>query len=68
MLLFSVEKVVSYLSYFLECEAEGLSDIKASLEELLGQMNKLEGARLCLWTAFIHAGGLRNSDVKLLSC
>lgn len=68
VLLFSVGKVVSYLSYFLECEAERLSHIRASLEELVGQVNKIEETRLQVWTAFIHSGGLRNSDVKLLSC
>lgn len=42
MLLFSVGKVVSYLSYFSECEAERPSHIRASLEELVGQENKIE--------------------------
>lgn len=42
MLLFSVGKVVSHLSYFSECEAERLSHIRASLEELVGQVNKIE--------------------------
>lgn len=48
MLLFSVEKIVSYLSYFLVCEAEGLYHFEAALEELLGQVNKIEGTRLSL--------------------